>query len=44
MFVGVLIAGIAIVMAMSAAGWLLGWTMDIGMSAETQGPIILRHR
>lgn len=45
MLVGVLVAGIAIVTAMSAAGWLLGRTLDIGMSAETpQEPSMIRQR
>ncbi len=46
MLVGVLVAGIAIVTAMSAAGWLLGRAVeDIGMSAETrQEPIVMRQR
>jgi hypothetical protein len=35
MLVGVLVAGIVIVTAMSAAGWLLGRAADIGRWADT---------
>ena len=45
MLVGVLAAGIAVVTAMSAAGWLLGRVVDLGMTAEPlQEQIVMRHR
>jgi hypothetical protein len=36
MLIGVLVAGIAIVTATSAAGWLLGRAVEVGMSAEAR--------
>ena len=45
MLIGVLAAGISIVTAMSAAGWLLGRAVDIVMSAETShAHLVVRHR
>lgn len=35
MLVGILVAGIALVTATAAVGWLFGRTVDIAMSAET---------
>lgn len=45
MLVGVMAAGIAMVTALSTAGWLLGWAVDSGMSEETsQEHIVIRQR
>jgi len=45
MLIGVIVSGIAIVTAASAAGWLLGRAVDIVIAAETpQEHLIVRQR